>query len=182
MLPPEDFSNTHIFYKSGSSGINIDATPGSMFLFNIFRRRDINLELAISSENNKILDFFMFESSAINTFDKDLFLDRVKHNTFKQSIKLKTYKLSDILNKYAFNREIDLLSIDTEGHDFDVLQSNDWIKYRPMYVLIEEISTDYHNLSKLPSVEYLKSKGYKIIAFTDLNILFTRCKNERRND
>ena len=45
---PKKFSNTHLFYRRGWSGINIDATPGSMDEFRRVRPRDTNLEIAIS--------------------------------------------------------------------------------------------------------------------------------------
>ncbi|MFT7246563.1 MAG: hypothetical protein ACI82A_003940, partial [Candidatus Azotimanducaceae bacterium] len=40
---PKRFSNTFLFYKLGWQGINIDAMPGSMALFNRERSRDLNL-------------------------------------------------------------------------------------------------------------------------------------------
>lgn len=42
-LHPLRFSNTQIFYDRGWHGINIDATPGSMKLFNKVRPNDINI-------------------------------------------------------------------------------------------------------------------------------------------
>lgn len=45
---PFRFSNTYLFYQKGWRGINIDAMPNSMRLFNRFRPRDINLECGIS--------------------------------------------------------------------------------------------------------------------------------------
>lgn len=44
---PFRFSNTYLFYKRGWLGINIDAMPGSMRLFDRFRKNDINIESAI---------------------------------------------------------------------------------------------------------------------------------------
>ncbi|MFA7355121.1 MAG: SAM-dependent methyltransferase, partial [Sulfurimonadaceae bacterium] len=41
---PKRFSNTYFFYKKGWRGINIDAMPNSMELFNKIRPRDINIE------------------------------------------------------------------------------------------------------------------------------------------
>ena len=38
---PKRFSNTFFFYKKGWSGINIDAMPNSMRLFDKIRPRDI---------------------------------------------------------------------------------------------------------------------------------------------
>jgi hypothetical protein len=47
---PTRFSNTYLFYKKGWSGINIDANPKSMELFNRRRSRDINIEVGIAKK------------------------------------------------------------------------------------------------------------------------------------
>ncbi len=52
---PKRFSNTYYFYKRGWRGINIDAMPGSMKLFNKMRPRDINVEIPVSSGEGEIL-------------------------------------------------------------------------------------------------------------------------------
>ena len=68
---PKRFSNTYIFYKRGWSGINIDAMPGSMYEFNKYRSRDINIESAISLEPSE-LTFNIFKEPALNTFSNEL--------------------------------------------------------------------------------------------------------------
>jgi len=68
---PFRFSNTYRFYLRGWRGINIDPMPGSMRLFNKFRKRDINLELAVG-ENEDTLIYYMFNEPALNTFDEGL--------------------------------------------------------------------------------------------------------------
>ena len=46
--------------------------------------------------------------------------------------------LLEILDKHMpKGREIDFLSVDVEGRDLDVLKSNDWLRYRPSYLLAE---------------------------------------------
>jgi len=132
-------SNTYSFYKCGSRGINIDAAPNSMSLFKILRRGDINLEVPISSNTNVPLKFFIFESSALNSFDEKLLMQRAKRNKLKKVIKLRAHKLSEILDRHLpKSQRIDLLSVDTEGHDLEVLKSNNWKKYKPKFIIIEE--------------------------------------------
>lgn len=53
---PRRYSNTAYFYKVGWNGINIDADNKNLFLFRIFRRRDINLNHFVSSKK-KICSF-----------------------------------------------------------------------------------------------------------------------------
>ena len=67
---PYRYSNTAVFYKRGWSGLNIDATPGSMDLFNEHRPRDVNIEAAVSDENQR-LTYHIFDEPALNTFDSE---------------------------------------------------------------------------------------------------------------
>jgi hypothetical protein len=51
---PKRFSTTYVFYKHGWRGINIDAMPDSLKVFNKFRKRDINLEKAFSDKKERL--------------------------------------------------------------------------------------------------------------------------------
>src|SRR6185436_8799288 len=68
---PFRFSNTCLLSKKGWRGINIDARPGSMRLFQRFRPNDVNLELGVS-EHPGHLEFYVFAEPALNTFDAAL--------------------------------------------------------------------------------------------------------------
>lgn len=59
---PIRFSNTYFFYRKGWSGVNIDATPGSMVSFDKLRARDTNIECGID-EQEDVLDFYCFSDS-----------------------------------------------------------------------------------------------------------------------
>ena len=54
---PKRFSNTYLLHKRGWSGINIDANPWTIFLFNIFRGKDINLCTVVGTNPNPV--FFL---------------------------------------------------------------------------------------------------------------------------
>ena len=92
---PKRFSNTYLFYRKGWTGINIDAKPRSMKLFQKVRPRDINLEIPIAQEHKK-LTYFEFEEPALNTFSKSLSLER-KVKPIRE-IQLNCYPLSEILD------------------------------------------------------------------------------------
>ncbi|AFZ46692.1 hypothetical protein Cyast_0718 [Cyanobacterium stanieri PCC 7202] len=72
---PQRFSNTYLFYLKGWRGINIDPLPGSMEKFNQLRSNDINLELAISNQNES-LTYYQFNEPALNGFSEDLAKER----------------------------------------------------------------------------------------------------------
>ena len=57
---PLDGSNTYLLYKKGWSGINVDVNKTSIELFNIARKKDINLNIAISNSSKKVKVFFRY--------------------------------------------------------------------------------------------------------------------------
>ncbi len=172
---PYRFSNTYYFYRKGWRGINIDAAPGSMKLFNKFRKRDINLEAAISNEEAELI-FYKFNDPALNTFDKDLALSRVgvKYRIIKEEIIL-TRNLKTILDNYQVP-QIDFMSIDVEGLELKVLESNDWNLYKPQILLVEFISTDLESIYDTKLFKYVKSLEYTLFAKTYNTLFFS--KNE----
>ncbi|QNM88290.1 FkbM family methyltransferase [Aliarcobacter cryaerophilus] len=159
---PQRFSNTYFFYKRGWKGINIDATPFSMKLFNELRESDINLEFAVS-DKQETLTYYMFNEPALNSFDKELSLKRnlLEHYSILGTKNINTITLENILDKYLpKNQDIDFLSIDVEGFDFQVLKSNNWEKYKPKVVLIEILAKDIENMLNSEVYIYMKKLNY----------------------
>lgn len=158
---PFHYSNTMRFYRRGWSGLNIDATPGSMKLFNKFRPRDINIEAGISSTEGEQL-YYVFEANALNSFDKNS-LDKLKKSGYMpiKKIPVRTFNIMQILEKYVNkNQKIDFLDIDIEGFDEIVISQMDFDVYRPTIIMIEN---RYRSAS---DDMILENKGYKLAAFT----------------
>lgn len=171
---PFRFSNTYYFYKQGWQGINIDAMPGSMELFRRFRSRDINLEIPISN-GEQVLTYFAFNEPALNSFSEELSRERDGKNGYfiQQEIKLKTSKLSSVLDKQLPNgTEIDLLSIDVEGLDLDILRSNDWNKYKPKIILVEILGNSFSDIENGEIAIFLKQYGYIVFAKAMYTVFF----------
>lgn len=175
---PIRYSNTYKFYKKGWRGINIDAMPGSMDLFNKLRPNDINLEYAISDTPQK-MTFYIFNGAELNTLSKEEADYRNNKNEFVgchiiDTKEIETYTLSEVLDKHFPKKEcIDFMSIDVEGLDFAVLKSNNWSKYKPKMILIEALNDrfDLRNLKENNIYDYLTTLNYKLVAKT-YNTLF----------
>lgn len=163
-------SNTYYLYKKGWQGVNIDALPGSMKLFNKVRPLDINIEAAISNEE-KELTYYMFSSSFYNTFnDKDV--ERIKTITkYKGEIIIKTIKLTEILDSLNF-KEIDFMSVDVEGLDLKVIKSNNWNIYRPKVIITEWFSKGIDELHKDGVYQFLNDVGYMFFCNSVTNAFY----------
>lgn len=171
---PKQFSNTYAFYQKGWRGINIDAMPDSMGLFNKLRHRDINIEKAISDQK-ETLTYYMFNVPALNSFSKELSVERngVENYRIISERKIETSTLEEILDTYLpIGQKIDFLTIDVEGLDYKVLRSNNWEKYRPKVILIEAGQLTCEEALADEISNYLKAKGYYLIAKTLDNLIW----------
>jgi FkbM family methyltransferase len=171
---PKRFSNTYLFYKMGWRGINIDAMPSSMKLFNRVRPRDINIEKPIS-DKKEILTYYSFNEPALNGFSKELSekRDGLRSYFIKETIKIETTTLSKILEeKLPQGQNIDFLSIDVEGLDFDVLRSNNFEKYRPKIILIEILENSMQGIQDHEVTQYLRQYNYSIFAKAMNTVIF----------
>lgn len=174
---PARFSNTYLFYQAGWHGINIDAMPGSMKLFNRYRPRDINIEQAVS-ELPEALTYFHFNEPALNGFDARL--SEARHTATNDFVivgkqALITRRLDSILEEFLpLGQTIDFMSVDVEGLDLSVLRSNDWQLYRPEVVLVEMLENDLVKLDSCEVVQYLNNHGYVLFAKAMNTVLFRR--------
>lgn len=171
---PKKSSNTYYFYKKGWKGINIDAMPGSMKLFNRLRKRDINLEIPIGKDGEEVR-YYEFEDKALNGFESESLIARdpsKPQNTLKKIHQLKTQSLNSILDTYLpKGQSIDFMSIDVEGQEMVILQSLDFEKFKPLWILSENWDYSIIESDKDQLDTFIRSKGYVPKAKT-LNTVF----------
>lgn len=173
---PKRFSNTFFFYKKGWSGINIDAMPNSMSLFNKIRPRDINLEIPLSDKKQK-LKYYMFNEAALNCFSKEMAEKRDGKDDYKiiSEKEMETSTLEEILEKHLpYDQEIDFMSIDVEGLDLQVLKSNNWRRFRPKFVLVEILGSSIKDIANSKEYKYLSGFEYEFFAKAVNTVIFRR--------
>ena len=173
---PLRLSNTYYFYLRGWRGINVDAAPGSMNAFGNIRPRDINVEKAISAVTAP-LTFFQFNEPAVSTFDEsqaNRIIAEKRYHLTKQ-VELTSQPLSALLSQHLPpNQRINFLSVDVEGLDLEVLQSNDWQLYRPDWILAEIVTPDLPSMLQAPLTRYLSEIGYHSVSRTVRTGIFRR--------
>ena len=174
-------NNTYKLYKRGWNGINIDIDKKSIDLFNIFRKKDLNLNIAISSSENTKEFINFHEKSPINrlkNMDDDL-------NSFKfESVKkINSSTLNSVIDNSIYNKKkIDFVSIDVEGHELEVIKGFDLEKYKPSVIIseyldlkIEKLEINYFNLENVLNSEIYKlmiTNGYKFVNWLHSDLIF----------
>lgn len=121
----------------GWSGINIEPNPILIKEFIGERKRDINLNIGVRKTSGKAR-FYEFEVDGLSTFSKTEADKNVQLGyKIKQILEIPAWTLTEVDSKICLLLNIDFISIDTEGLDLEVLESNDWKKFRPTIVCVE---------------------------------------------
>ena len=150
-------SLTFKLYKKNWSGVNIDLSKTSIDLFNIARKKDINLNLAVSDFNGET---FYYENSPINQQNS-----LIQTNENQKKVKVECFTLNSILKEKNI-KSFDYLNVDVEGSELEVIKGIDLDKFRPSLISIEN--------NDLTLEDYMQSKIYKLLTenqYTLVNII-----------
>ena len=168
---PARYSNTRLLHERGWRGMNIDANPGSIRLFQRDRPWDINIASGIA-EQEGVMIYWMFSDPAVNTFserDAEKWLGKKWIRLLKKEPVI-VAPLKEVLEKFLSpDTNIDLLNIDAEGLDFQVLRSNDWAKFCPKVIVIEAQATAPHSQHLM---SFLEERGYRLYTRMGLSLIF----------
>jgi len=182
---PYNGNNTKLLCDKGWSGINIDLDFHTIDFFNFVRKRDENINIAISDKEGEKDLYFFHNRSAINS------LSEIRKKEAKEIRKIQTKTLNSVFENSKFkNEKINLLSIDVEGHEIEVLRSLNLEKYIPEMVVIEFLERDiiknleFHNqnISEILNSEIYKhmiKNNYHFINWLHSDLIFVH--NSVRN-
>jgi FkbM family methyltransferase len=158
------FSNTKILEKDfGWKGIL--AEPNRSYGNQIVENRKVIIDKrAVWSKTGVSVEFAEVSAGGLSGIYSTF--RRNKNDLDKrQSLGIKKYtvetvSLNDLLNEYKAPVNFDLLSIDTEGSEYEIIENFDLNKYRPKVICIEFDGTKFE-LNKFEKI--LSRYGYKSV-------------------
>lgn len=176
---PMRFSNTYHFYKRNWTGINVEPNPDAFQAFEKARKKDVNLNFGIANKKDS-LEYYMFNEPALNTFSESVLHERTQLDGCMhiKTLTVPVLPLSEVFETFLpIGKHVDFLSIDVEGLDLEVLKSNNWLKFRPKLILVEQLNLDdIENLDFeihvfMKSINYtLFAKTYNTLFYKDLSV------------
>ena len=173
---PSKFSNTCFLHKRGWKGINIDMDAIKIKCFNLARPHDTNVNAAVSDTPGTVTVYNFSRYGLGSTIDPI-----VAKNTpmpVYSKTEVETKPLTGIIDASEFKgRQIDLLTIDAEGHDFNVIRSLDMARYKPKILLTETHLTDLHQILELPMHIYLEQQGYHLFNWVGFTLIYAQAEN-----
>lgn len=173
---PYRFSNTAIFYKQNSRGVNIEPDPIRFENLAKARKNDINLNIGISDFEGE-LDFYVMSESTLSSFSEET-ANNLQNQGYlvvdKKKVRVST--INEVLKSYCNDKFPDFLSIDVEGLDERIIKSIDYTKSTPIVICIETISfsNDGRGVKNKEIISFLESKGYMVFADTNVNTIFVK--------
>lgn len=178
---PALLSNTKWFYERGWRGVNIDANPMSIKLFNKKRKRDINILSGVSDTEDEMNFYYWGNYSSMNTFNEELYQRWSNAGMkVKEIKKVKVQRIDKILEEHLpKGQHIDFVTLDVEGFEMKILHTFDFEKHAPDFFLVEDIdyateNKDFMDFAATSLYKFMKEKGYIVVAKTRLTILFKR--------
>ena len=168
-------NHTYLFYKKGWSGANIDIDFNSIDMFNFYRPKDINRQLALSDKVGEANLYFYHNRAAKNTLSKEFGVDS---KTIKN---IKTDTLTNFLiQNNLSDKKIDFMSIDVEGNELKVLEGLDFKTIKPSVILVEfripNVKEFYQkNITDIissPIYNFMISQNYKLINWNHDDLMF----------
>ena len=179
---PIKYSNTYYFYRRGWMGINIEPTPAQGDLFKKLRPRDINLACAVGRVRGRVR-VTTFDDPAVNSADKQMIDRHINSGQFHPTgeIVVETYPLAEILETYMPpGKALTFLSVDVEGMEMDVLESHNWDRLRPRFVVVEWLEPPSVKQAISSGVHrFLEQQEYELICKTPATLIF--CESETAN-
>ncbi len=135
---PEEDSVTKLFYDKGWRGINIEPIKRVYNLIQKSRPRDTNLNIGLSDKKGKLL-FREYENYGQSTFTVDMkeeYQSSLGIMNKYEDYEVQVDTLANVLNQQEV-KHINFLKIDVEGLENEVLEGNDWRRYRPDVLCVE---------------------------------------------
>lgn len=177
---PVELSITKHFYDLGWTGINFEPSPQSYTKLVEGRPLDINLNLGVGDRTGELTFFQGHDAaSALSTMVAAEAEQHERRGFSFERLMVPVVTLAAALAEHlGAGRSIDFMSIDVEGYEREVIQGNDWNRFRPRVVIIEAVRP----LSTQPShdrwEQLVLDAGYLFVTFDGLNRYYVRREDE----
>lgn len=178
---PFTHSNTAYFWMKGWVGINIDANPNTVQLFEKHRPNDKNIWSAIvpnaDYENGVRQVSLMLPSkadyasgiAATGTVNTSVGTER----GFSQSQSVPAISVSALIARENI-KSVDYLNIDIEGYDEAILREINFSIITPSVVTVEDYSDNFEGLLGSNITKLMKQNGYQLTGRAGPTSIFLR--------
>lgn len=167
-------SNTFRLELLGWRGLAIEPNPDLARKYPRVRPRCTIVSCGVGIEGGQF-EYIRFDLNQCNTFDREmaeLAKKRGAHELNRTVVEI--LPLSSILADNVGDQHIDVMSIDIEGYDFQAIASNNWDRWRPSILLIEDHVPTGLSFESSKIASFLRERGYIIVSRVHFTSFFVR--------
>ena len=157
-------SNTFFLYLQGWRGIAVEPQHQFNFAWKIARPKDRVLNCLVGPKDT--LKFYRFRNSLLSTTNHSVASSHASRGLVWKEEDIDSIPLCLLLPPNLLPSEEFVLNIDVEGSELECLQTIDFTRQRPRYVLIESWSLPWVKKSK--ALKFLEQNNYLLFAYTGL--------------
>lgn len=178
---PYYISNTALLHERGSRGVNVEANPHLIAPFRQLRPSDVTLNVAVAAKAGEMEFYFIDDHSGRNTCDRataEEFVRKYPKFAIRNITTVPVTTIAAIYSEHFAPADIDLLSIDVEGLDYEVLESAFAAAIFPKVIVVEVVSGGDSNHAAA-ICDLLHNNGYFLLIRLGANYIAVR--NEFRS-
>jgi FkbM family methyltransferase len=164
-------SNTYLMAASGGSGILVEPDPEQAEKLRTARPMDVVLNVGIAFDDRRRARLWRLTSRVYNTFSREQTEHIVdvsarswrpeQRREIVDYVDVDLLPIDEVISGH-FDASPHFLSIDTEGVNFDILQSIDFTRHRPNIICVEGgqslskyerlLGAHYHRVCQTPTI------------------------------
>ena len=166
-------SVTRHFYEAGWSGIDVEPLAEEAAELRRARPRDVVVEAALGSTAGEATLYVIGDERGLSSTDPEVGVGyaRAGRPVRERVVTLRT--LADVLDEHCTG-EISFLKVDVEGAEPGVLSGNDWSRWRPRVVVVEETDPWSYQQTHSRWEPGLLAAGYLFASFDGINRFYAR--------
>lgn len=169
---PISGSNTYLLYEQGWRGITVDPIRSNVEESKRLRPRDTCVQAACGDKSGKQITFYEFDVYEYSTTSPERATElELMGQSLRDKYAVPTVTISDLLPGFLFG-SVSVLCIDVEGEELSVLRGNDWDKFRPQFIIVEE--WDPPLMKETDISKFLSELGYTLCAVAGVSSFYRR--------
>lgn len=164
---PVSLSNTFLFYCLGWRGLCIDPNPVAPPYWKEMRPEDVFISAAVGEQEGSAKLFQHKTNLGMHQIS-----DVLPSSEFDDvPINVPMRRLDTLFAQHIGDKAIQFMDVDVEGVELSVLRSNDWSRWRPEALIIEDHNFDMLEPRRSEVIAYLMDQGYRLDSKVANNII-----------
>lgn len=164
-------SVTRLLHDRGWTGLNIE--PGPLFdELAANRLRDVNIRAVVSRRPGTARFAVASPNPELSALAEVFTMADAVESV--EVVEADARRLEEILDEQWTLGDIGVLKIDVEGAESEVIESNDWARFRPWVVVVEAIAPGTHEPTHASWEPALAATGYRFAHFDGVNRFYAR--------